>query len=855
MTVKADQLTSAQWSALSLSGSISSVDMSKGTPIVTFAVTDSHGTPVTGLAQAASDGSYPNFGFAIAKLVPGDATTKSPSRWVNYGVVATPAAGKTAVPGFPDPEKDGKLKDNLDGTYTYTFALDITKAKAYADAATVYDAAHVAADLDDLSYVATLPHRLIITVGGNQAATGAVAKTSANLSYDFIPATGESVAATDPQRLIVAGAACNTCHSKLSMHADFFPAIQDTKLCVVCHTEQLKYASGDSLPATGTTLLANGYYGSTQKLMGRALANFPNMIHKIHSGENLYYQGYNQFGVLYNETTYPQDQRNCTKCHNGSATNPDGTTNAYVTPQGNNFLNVPSRLACGSCHDGINFATGQGTTLDGRSIGHVGGAQANDSLCTLCHDETTTPVYHIPVAPPSPHNPITGDGLETYTNAAWMTSNQDNLPAGASKMRYALGAVAVTNGIASAQFQIIKDGVPVALNVYSAAGKTEMIDNFVGTPAIELAFAVPQDNASAPVDFNMHFDIPLKGIWNGSGKGVNAGALSGPDANGYYTVKLTGVTIPAKATMVTVGVGYLYAPIASTPPLTQINLAAYPYNAVNKAGGLIVAAPVVWKVAMGYTPRRAIVDNARCNDCHYKLGIFTKEGFHAGQRNDGSNCNLCHNPVTGGNSGDAFWTADSRSIVHGIHAAGMRGAANPYYWHGGPTFDPSKVTYPGVLQNCEQCHLPNTYNFGNVYTKASDSATPTAATFDVNSVANMLYPVVASGTASSTAAAAPWYPSASLLPRDVNFGAAPASPTASLTTGRVVTDPTNLVNSPIAGACFACHADAIALAHMRSNGGSIYAPRATAVATVEQCTVCHQAGAIADTKVVHGVGQ
>jgi OmcA/MtrC family decaheme c-type cytochrome len=617
----------------------------------------------------------------------------------------------------------------------------------------------------------------------------------------------------------------------------------------------LKYASGDSLPASGNTLLANGFYGSTQKLMGRALANFPNMIHKVHSGENLYYQGYNQFGVLYNETTYPQDQRNCTKCHNGAATNQDGSTNTNQTAQGDNWKTVPSRLACGSCHDGINFATGTGTTSDGRTIGHVGGARTDDSLCSLCHDAPTIAVSHIPVAPPSPHNPITGDGLETYTNAAWMTSNQDNLPAGASKIGYALGTVSVVNNNAVAQFKILKDGAPVVLNTYSATGKTEMIDNFVGTPAIELAFAVPQDASTAPVDFNMHFDIPLKGIWNKLGAGVNAGTLAGPDANGYYTVTLSGVTIPANATMVTVGVGYLYAPIATTPPLTQINLAAYPYNATNKAGGLIVAAPVVWKVATGYIPRRAIVDNARCNNCHYKLGIFAKEGFHAGQRNDGSNCNLCHNPVTGGSSGDNFWTADSRSIIHGIHAADMRGASNPFYWHAGPTFDASKVTYPGVLSNCEQCHLPDTYNFGKVYTQASDSAVPVAAAFDVNSAANMLYPVVASGIPASNAATAQWFPAASLLPRDVNYGAAPASPTASLATGSVATDPLNLVNSPVAGACFACHSDAISLAHMRTNGGSIYAKRSVAVATTEQCIACHAAGTIADTKVVHGVGQ
>ena len=38
---------------------------------------------------------------------------------------------------------------------------------------------------------------------------------------------------------------------------------------------------------------------------------------------------------------------------------------------------------------------------------------------------------------------------------------------------------------------------------------------------------------------------------------------------------------------------------------------------------------------------------------------------------------------------------------------------------------------------------------------------------------------------------------------------------------------------------------------MTANGGSIYAPRATALANKEQCLLCHAAGKVADVKVVH----
>src|SRR5512140_2066323 len=163
-TVKANALTAEQWGALSLGGQVTNVDMSKGTPVISFKVTDAAGNPVTGLAKKDSAGSYPNFSFGIAKLIPVSAT--APSRWVNYNVFgATPVAGKPPVLMFPEPENSGSMQDNGDGSYVYTSGLDITKAKSFADAGT-FSATSVKADLDDLTYDASLPHRVLVAVGG-----------------------------------------------------------------------------------------------------------------------------------------------------------------------------------------------------------------------------------------------------------------------------------------------------------------------------------------------------------------------------------------------------------------------------------------------------------------------------------------------------------------------------------------------------------------------------------------------------------------------------------------------------------------------------------------------------------------
>jgi cytochrome c553 len=90
-----------------------------------------------------------------------------------------------------------------------------------------------------------------------------------------------------------------------------------------------------------------------------------------------------------------------------------------------------------------------------------------------------------------------------------------------------------------------------------------------------------------------------------------------------------------------------------------------------------------------------------------------------------------------------------------------------------------------------------------------------------------------------------------------------SGPTWDYTTGKIAaytTQTSNLVSSPIAGACTSCHDDVAALNHITTSGfGSFYAPRGaavpltagTALATKEQCLVCHGPGKILPIKAVH----
>jgi OmcA/MtrC family decaheme c-type cytochrome len=418
-----------------------------------------------------------------------------------------------------------------------------------------------------------------------------------------------------------------------------------------------------------------------------------------------------------------------------------------------------------------------------------------------------------------------------------------------------------------------------------------MWDGFMGSPSAYFVFSTPQDGISTPADFNGSVSGYLRNIWNGTATGAGAGTLTGPDTDGYYTVTLTGVKIPDSAVMLTGGLGYSYN-VSSTLPLTQTNLADYPVTAspvngqTNRIGGLIVIAPNAQKVAGAgcatasnttctttgaYTGRRAIIDDARCNKCHQELGAFTEEAFHGGQRNDGSTCAWCHRP----NQTSSGWSADSTSFIHAIHAGAKR--KTDFTWHASSVTESfAGVEYPGVLKNCEGCHIRGTYDFSAV---ASQSALPnrlyrtvgtgifigtagsTITTYSYNKNSNSC---VAGTSAPQTAVGV--FSLSPYITAGQNYGIGysynvgsttsnsckPDGTLVAVTAGNMVeADPQSLVTSPITTACFACHDSALAKNHMEVNGASIYQPRSTGLATTETCLVCHDTGRIADIKVMH----
>jgi OmcA/MtrC family decaheme c-type cytochrome len=881
----ASTFTPDQWSELTLKGTVTSVTMGT-TPVVNFKVVDANNTPLKGLGFAGQGTADPfkvylNMGFSIAKLIPADATTGAPSRWVSYIVTSNPtvAAPTTWVPTRPSTDSIGTLVDNLDGTYKYTFRRDISQTKAQIDAYT-YTGNNLKADLDDVSYAPNLTHRLTAYVGGTAWGTGSnnatrtatgvpskAIKYPANFFYDFVPSTGAPVTAANEQREITSVDKCFSCHSKFEFHGE---GRQDSRYCVVCHNDQRKFGRAEA--TISGTVVTN----DSGKFRGRAMGDFPSFIHRIHRGEELSLTGYAYGGVAYNDVTYPQDQRNCVKCH----------TNSTATPQGENWWKKPNRMACGGCHDNLDFQTGDGHG--------AGGPQLNDQNCVNCHTEAYIKLDHIPIVPPNPQNiylvPGTGNN---NTNASFIGAFSGatakgtplNLPAGAKIPTWDLKSFTFnTTGQPVFVFRFLQDGVAVPFT--NPATKTEFWDGFVGGPSFYVQFTVPYDGITYPGDWNASFSTYFKNIWRGDSKDMAGAALAasakatltGPDTTGYYTLTFTNAIIPTNAGMITGGIGYTYG-LTTTQPLTQITgVVGYPwapdfyaYNVEGKKqGGLSVPAPNVWKMVSGTlpagidvtqatTPRRVIVSNQKCNDCHGALGVFTGATYHSGQRNDAPTCEFCHN----GQRVNSGWGVNTKDFVHALHGAGKR--VNKFSWEASAGNKYWEITYPSVLNNCEICHVPGSYDFGNTtnagevpnlnWTTVATGVTPSP----MNVVITGTEPIPGTywSQFSKDAATA----SNNGNPTGYNFGSAFSynANTGAITNAAVTT----LVSSPYVAACSNCHDSVLAINHFKAMGGSFYATRGSVQANPaapvagaplvnkEQCFVCHSAGKIADVRVVH----
>jgi OmcA/MtrC family decaheme c-type cytochrome len=388
----------------------------------------------------------------------------------------------------------------------------------------------------------------------------------------------------------------------------------------------------------------------------------------------------------------------------------------------------------------------------------------------------------------TPHNPDVPEGLVNFEYVIEeVTVSADNQPV--------------------VKFRILMDGVPVTFNTFSQGG-TILIDNFTGSPSFLVAYALPQDGVETPADYNQlgkvggqPATVSILNTWNGT-----QGSLSGPDQDGNYVATLNGPTSGSSMNAARFPVGAQLRAVALQGYFSQVSPASNRYTVS------------VVKGVTGDAVRREVVEVPKCINCHESLQL------HGGNRvNEVQVCVICHNPTLSSsgrvsdpqgvlNNPNASASAKAatqatidavgsdplvypeasmqlKSLVHGIHSSAKRtfpfefvrdrGTSGVFY------FDFSEVTFPGVLSNCETCHKPGTYD--------TDLPENLLVTTDITT----------DGLGTS---------------REGLTAARNSAP-----------NPTDLVHSQTAGACYFCHDSNPAAFHYGHNGGVIDTERSEAL--------------------------
>ncbi len=325
---------------------IQKVEFSAPSVFVTFRISDDQNQ---GLDRLGIDTPGPvNIGYTLARIKPGA------QQYTSY--YTAPPSGITQPKDFTD--QGGTYQSLGDGVYRYTMAL-----KLPADFET--NSTHT---------LGMWASRVLDDFG--------LGVPNANAVFDIVP----SGAPVTQVRDIVRTEVCNQCHDPLAAHgqapADFDR--REVRICILCHYDgqinpetgntvdervfihklhmgaNLPSVSGKPLNFYGTSGSGTGTTatGATQTPMpaGYDPAQLPGKPYQIPVPiENEVFDA--------STIVFPQDVRNCTTCHQ------KGT-------QADSWKTNPSRAACGSCHDDVNFATGKN---------HLGGVQLDDGDCGSCH--------------------------------------------------------------------------------------------------------------------------------------------------------------------------------------------------------------------------------------------------------------------------------------------------------------------------------------------------------------------------------------------------------------------------------------------------------------------------------------
>lgn len=542
------------------------------------------------------------------------------------------------------------ITTEADGSYRYTFPQNFPSAYI----APLNDTAAYGADDGELTGQPILPGTYTVGIEARRdfVVNGESVRDAGDATLDFVIGGG----AAAPRELITA-AACNACHTRVSVHGSNRMVVTG---CILCHNR----GSEDGASS-------NPDYASNAVTI-----DFGQMIHKIHRGYDLprvkatansadpyKYEVVGRGGAVhdYSEVKYPYmpggsgfnlQTKNCGSCHGGAAQEAQIYANANIT-----------RYNCTGCHDDLDFTTGTvlnstnanvtGGLLteaqlsdatfrafpghDGSGLGGITHQGLDDATCNLCHGAGK-------IAPvESAHLPVLWDpqhvvGLKTVITLVAGNSGAGFYQAGdfpviGFQFQEADGTPVDISDIASVNV-VIAGPAGNYQKIIPTTGSTLSIRNSLpanGTGPFNYTStqAIP---ATYPAQLNDSADYDYAGGWGDlSGRALDAG---------NYTIM-----VYAYRNVVVDGVTYREV---SDPGLFETR--------IGSTGA-----------TDGYPGH---VTDAKCNACH---GMLT---FHGGGRKGVKGCVMCHTagaedrPTAGsGTQAPEPDSIDFKIMIHKIHAA------------------------------------------------------------------------------------------------------------------------------------------------------------------------------------------
>ena len=588
-----------------------------GTITVDYKLTDPNTLPLDRLGITTPGAVSVSF---VAAYIPKDQT-----QFFSYTtrVQTSPITKVSATQAGAD--AGGTTKQVADGEYIYTFS---TKAKP--QTGTAWDP--------------TATHR-IGAYGSRNLTEFDLGTNYASDTLTWVPGGGAPVA-----RDVVRTASCNKCHDDLAFHGGSRKGLE---LCIMCHQPQT------TDPDTGNTV------------------DMKVFVHKLHEGSTLPsvragtpYQviGFNQGVSDWSTVVFPSSHSQtmpgqkvavnmprCDSCHE-----PQAKTGAA---QANNYLTNPSRAACGSCHDDVNFATG---------ANHVSLPQVDDTQCSGCHIPQGELEFDASIK--GAHTIMTESSAFIGLNFA--ISKVDNGQAGKTP---------------TVTFSV-KDNKGNPVTMAQLTGGSNRLALVMAGPAADYGGA------------NFGSDVTTPGYVS-----ENPVPTAKCDGAGTCTYTFTHA-IPANAKgTYSIGIeGRMGFTILPNTTLTTTSQAggnnAVTYFSVDGS-----------KVA----PRRTVVSINKCNQCHARLSV------HGENRNQIQQCVQCHNPNENDSivrpvatvAADKALPPQSVNfalMIHKIHT-GENGNGYTIVGFGGSHNDFSDVRYPtmsptgatGDTAKCSMCHVNN----------------------------------------------------------------------------------------------------------------------------------------------------